>query len=107
MREALWRLYRAVRPAGGPAEIKQRYGLPSDIALQVRVLPNGWLAVSSPQLPGLVTQAQSQSELVEMVNDAVLTYYGVPRREADIIYDRFDLGDQLIQYQAKLQTQAA
>jgi predicted RNase H-like HicB family nuclease len=71
------------------------------------MLPNGWLTVSSPQLPGLVTQAQSQSELVEMVNDAVLTYYGVPKREADIVYDKFNLGDQVIQYQAKLQTQAA
>jgi predicted RNase H-like HicB family nuclease len=90
-----------------PVEIKRRYNLPDAISLNVR-LEDGWFIVSSPELPGLVTQARSQEELVAMVNDAVLTYFDVPRREADVVYDRLvDNSGQLIQYQAKLQTQVA
>jgi len=37
-----------------------------------------------------------------MINDAVLTYFDVPRREVDIIYDRITVGEKTIQYEGKL-----
>jgi predicted RNase H-like HicB family nuclease len=105
MNNVLEKLFRVVHPAQNPDEIKRRYNLPNSISLNVR-LEDGWFIVSSPELPGLVTQARSRDELVTMVNDAVLTYFDVPRREADMVYDRLvDNTGQLIQYQAKLQTQ--
>ena len=42
-----------------------------------------------------------------MLNDAILTYFDVPKREADVVYDRVTVGDQVIQYRAQLQTQHA
>lgn len=66
-------------------------------------MPDGWFCASSPDLPGLVTQARSQKELVEMVNDAVLCYFDVPRREADIIYDKIIFGGQTVSYDGELQ----
>jgi predicted RNase H-like HicB family nuclease len=107
MRAVFEKVFRSIYPSKDPVEIKRRYNLPDAIILNVR-LEDGWFIVSSPELPGLVTQARSQEELVAMVNDAVLTYFDVPRREADVVYDRLvDNSGQLIQYQAKLQTQIA
>ena len=60
-----------------------------------------------PDQPGLVTEANSRQGLLEMVNDALLTYYDVPRRKADIVYDRLNVGNEVIQYQGQLQTQKA
>ena len=91
-------------PHKNSAAVKREYGLPESLNLQVRLTSDGWFVVQSPDLPGLITQAQNQEELIEMVNDAVLSYFDVPRREADIVYDQFTLGDQIIQYKGKLQT---
>jgi hypothetical protein len=35
----------------------------------------------------MVTRARNAKELLEMVNDAILTYYDVPEKEAKNIFD--------------------
>ena len=77
---------------------------PIKLTFRYKISADGWFVVTSPDLPGLVTQARSQSELIEMVNDAVLTYFDVPKTKADIVYDQFNLGGELVQYQGQLQT---
>ncbi len=99
-------VFRTLYPHQAPEAIKRHYGLPETLNLVVR-LEDGWFIVTSPELPGLVTQARSHEELIEMVNDAVLTYFDVPRRQADIVYDQFTLGDQMVQYRGQLQTKLA
>ena len=43
-----------------------------------------------------------------MVNDAVLTYFGVPKRESDFIFNEFRMANnEIIRYEAQLQTQSA
>ena len=106
MHGTLHQIFRTIYPHKNPRAIKREYGLPENININVR-LTDGWFIVSSPELPGLITQARNQQELIEMINDAVLTYFDVPKREADIVYDRFTVGDEVIQYHAKLQTQNA
>src|SRR3990167_5706110 len=96
-------VFRTLYPQQSPGAIKRQYGLPDTLNLTVR-FEDGWFVVTSPELPGLVTEARSHKELIEMVNDAVLTYFDVPRREADIVYDQFTLGDQVVQYRGQLQT---
>lgn len=107
MRTLLHRILRTAYPHRDPLDVKRAYGLPEEINLNVRLSDDGWFVVSSPEFPGLVTQARDRDELIEMVNDAVLTHFDVPKREADIVYDRFRFGDQVVQYRAKLQTQTA
>ncbi|MEK7496849.1 MAG: hypothetical protein AAB657_03000 [Patescibacteria group bacterium] len=104
MKDVWQTIFRAVYPHQDPVSIKREYGLPNQINLQVQISADGWFVVTSPDLPGLVTQARSQSELIEMVNDAVLTYFDVPKTKADIVYDQFNLGGELVQYQGQLQT---
>ena len=99
------RVFRAIYPQQNPAAIKSAYNIPDTIHLEVELTPDGWFIAESPDYPGLFTQARSQQELLDMVNDAVLTYFDVPKRKADYIYDQISLeGLGTIRYQAKLQT---
>jgi len=100
-------LFRVLFPQQHPSDIKKRYHLPEALNLHIKLGTNGWFIVTSPDLPGLVTQAKSQEELIEMVNDAVLTYFDVPKRAADIVYNQLNLGNQLIEYKGKLATKTA
>jgi predicted RNase H-like HicB family nuclease len=100
-------IFRKIYSHKDPAMIKRQYGLPDILNLNIGLTREGWFVVQSPDLPGLVTQAKDREELIEMVNDAVLTYFDIPRRDADIVYNQFNFGDQIIQYKGKLQTKAA
>lgn len=79
--------------------------MPESLNVVVRVDENGWFVAHVPELQGLVTQARGMDELVAMVNDAALCYFDVPSREADIVYDRFQIGDHAVEYQGQLRTQ--
>jgi predicted RNase H-like HicB family nuclease len=101
------RAFRLIFPHQNPYEIKKKYHLPVTLDLNVKLTPEGWFVATSPDLPGMVTQAKSKDDLIEMINDAVLTYFDVPKREADIVYDQFRFGGETIQYRGELATKAA
>ena len=99
----LHKLFRAIYPARHPQELIERYNIPRTLNLQIRFTQDGWFIATVPELPGLVTQARSQQELLDMVNDAVLTYFDVPKREADFVYDQLSFqGVPVVQYQAQM-----
>lgn len=97
-------LFRFFFPAKHPEEIKQKYHLPNSISLNIEMTKDGWYLAESPDVPGLFTQAHSQEELLAMVNDAVLTYFDVPKREGDYVYDHLQIGDEVVRYRAELKT---
>lgn len=107
MQDFLNKIFRVFFPHQDPKEIKHEYKLPEVINFTLRMTPDGWFVVTMPDHPGLVTEANSYQSLLEMVNDAILTYYDVPKRKADVVYNRLDVGDTVIQYQGQLQTQRA
>lgn len=107
MSKSIDKIIRLFLPTLNPQEIKREYKLPETINFTLKMTPDGWFVVTIPDHPGLITEANSHQSLVEMINDAVLTYYDVPKRKADIVYDRFDVGNAVIQYQGQLQTQHA
>ncbi len=100
-------IFRAVFPHKDAASVKREYQLPDSINVSLRLTPDGWFSVTMPDHPGLVTQANSHQGLLEMVNDAILTYYDVPRTKANVVYDRLDVGDTVVQYRGRLQTKQA
>lgn len=104
LQSGLYKVFRALFPHRDPSSVKRKYGIPDTINLTVRISSNGWFVATSPELPGLVTQAKDQEELMVMVNDAVLTYFDVPKKEADIIYNQFNVGNQMMQYSGQLGT---
>lgn len=101
----LHKLFRAIYPATNPQELIEKYNIPRTLNLQIRFTQDGWFVATVPELPGLVTQARSQQELLDMINDAVLTYFDVPKREADFVYDQLAIqGVPAVQYKAQLKT---
>jgi len=105
MRVFFYKLYRSLFPQQNPYEIKRKYGIPDKLDWSIQISSDGWFVAECKDIPGLYTQAQSKPELLDMVNDAVLTYYSVPKRESDYIYNEFRLADnEVIKYNAELQT---
>jgi len=107
MKQALERIFRFIFPHKNPAMVKRVYHMPESLKLEVEFTQDGWFVATSPELPGLITEARDKEELVEMVNDAALTYFNVPRRDADVVYDEFRLGDEVIKYKGELKTRIA
>lgn len=99
--------FRAIFPHENPEAIKREYKMPESINFLLRPTKNGWFVVTMPDHPGLITEANTHQGLLEMVNDALLTYYDVPKRKADIIYDRLNISDTVVQFQGQLQTKSA
>jgi len=105
----LQKLYNLIFPSFLPtAEICRKYHIPEAIKLHIRITDNGWLVATSPDLLGLITQAHNVKKLLVMVNDAILTYFDVPKQEANIVFPHINLeGQGSLSYKHKLQPQFA
>lgn len=105
MQHTLHTIYRFFIPQQNPIDVKRKYGIPDKLEWSIEITPDGWFVAECKNLPGIYTQAQSKKELLDMVNDAVLTYFSVPKRESDYIFNEFRLAnDEVIRYEAELQT---
>ncbi|MBU1922283.1 DUF1902 domain-containing protein [Patescibacteria group bacterium] len=83
-------LLRLFWPQKDPRYIKNKYNIPDTIGWDIQLTKDGLIATSK-DLPGLVTNANSPEELLEMINDAVLEYFNVPKLDSDYVFDRLDL----------------
>jgi len=101
-------LFRSIFPQKDPNYIKKQYNIPDRIDWTIQLNRHG-LVATSKSLPGLVTNAKNPEELLEMMNDAVLEYFDVPKFESDYIFDALNLEGQGTVYlkQAKEQRQYA
>ena len=59
---------------------KLRHLFPKTIGVNVRRSKDGGFIASIKTFPGCATQADSFSELIEMVNDAARTYFEIPKK---------------------------
>lgn len=84
-------IFRFIFPPLSPVEIKRKYNIPNKLNLTVELTADGFFVLTSEELPGLITEAKDGKELIKMFNDAVLTYYDVPKREGDIAFDRLNI----------------
>lgn len=98
MKDFFNKIFRVWYSHQGPQEIKHEYKLPETINFTLRMTPDGWFVVTMPDHPGLITEAKNSKELFEMINDAVLTYYNVPKHNLSIIYDSLNIGGTVLNY---------
>src|ERR1035437_1875459 len=85
------KIYRFFCPARDLEEIRRIYNIPEKIEFQFELQSNGWMVLTSEQLPGLITEGRNPQELLEMFNDAVLTYFNVPKSESDFVFPPISL----------------
>jgi len=76
-----------------PHQVRAKYNIPNQINLDIEYKKNGWLVITSPDLPGLITQAKNQKQLYTMLNEAVLTYFDVPQNEAGEAFNTIESHD--------------
>ena len=62
--------------------LKDKYKLPDKLKVLIIKSKSGGLTAKLVDYPGCITHAQSMGELIENLNDAILTYFEVPRNEA-------------------------
>jgi predicted RNase H-like HicB family nuclease len=63
------------------SEVNELRGLfPKVIEVRIERSRDGGFVAAIKTLPGCATQADSFSELIEMVNDAVRTYFEIPKK---------------------------
>ena len=77
-------------PQKDPHYILSEYNIPDTIAWNIQLTKDGLIATSK-DLPGLITNANSPEELLEMINDAVLEYFNVPKMDSDYVFDKLNL----------------
>lgn len=61
--------------------IKEKYNLPESVKVTIKRSGRDFYAYLD-KYPGCMTVAKNFGELIENVNDAILTYFNVPRKEA-------------------------
>lgn len=80
--------------------IAKKYQLPTQINLKIQKSEDGFYAEFVDQ-PELWTEAKTLASLIDMVTDAILTYYDVPRKIAKQ-YNAYYLPKQLIPTENRL-----
>ncbi len=85
------KIFRYFFPENHPSKVKKDYGIPEKINFNVTRKPSGWFVITSPDLPGLVSQCKNLDELIVVYNDAILTYFDVPKKESDYVFNGLDL----------------
>lgn len=85
-----YKLFRALFPSHHPADIIREYHIPSQIRFDFQS-KDGWIIATSDDLPGFVTEARNPKELLEMINDGILTYFDVPRRVGDVVHNQMTI----------------
>ncbi|MFH1412747.1 MAG: hypothetical protein ABIG10_01830 [bacterium] len=85
------KIFRLFFPALSSEEIKKKYNIPDTFHLKIRMTNDGYFTLACEELPGLITEANNGKKLLEMFNDAVLTYYNVPKIEGDIVHDQMNI----------------
>ena len=91
MNTFLNKIFRYFYPAKTPLELMHEYEIPSKFNFQFTLNKDSWIVATSEDLPGFITEGRDPAELLEMINDAILTYYDVPRRAGDVMYEAMDL----------------
>ncbi len=85
------KIFRFFYPAQSSEEIRVKYGIPEKLNIHVEFAKDGYFVLTCKELPGLITEAKDGKELVRMFNDAVLTYYNVPKRVGDIVHQEMKI----------------
>jgi predicted RNase H-like HicB family nuclease len=68
---------------------KLRAQFPSEIMVRARRSEDGGFVADVLAFPGCITEGDTFSELIEMINDAVRTYFDVPQKYASYMPSYF------------------
>lgn len=77
-----------------------KISIPKELKIIVHIEPDGGFWAEFPDLPGCYTQGDNLSLLTSQIQDALLTYYDVPKEEANRFWTTFTLsGEGTLKFQ--------
>ncbi len=68
------------------------HGIPLNIKFETEINKD-WIIITSPDLPGFITQSKNIKKLPYQVSDAVLCYFDVPNEEGDLLPGAYKFGN--------------
>lgn len=72
-----------------PEDIREIHRLralfPAEIEVRIRRSEDGGFVAEVGTFPGVITESDTFSELIEMINDAVMSYFEVPAKFASFV----------------------
>lgn len=78
------------------SDLFSKYQIPKEVNFSISPVEGGGFIATFPDLPGCATQGEDFSDLLENVNDAVLTYFDVPRKEAYNVFHELRINGQVV-----------
>ncbi len=64
-------------------DLFKKYNLPFNVKVNVKVTSKGYFYAELPEYPGCITEANNFIDLVKNVTDAILTYFEIPKKDAE------------------------
>lgn len=102
------KIYRFFYPGRDPVEIRRRYDIPDNIEFQWEMHADGYIVITSEQLPGFIAEAKNSSEIIDAFNEAILVYFDVPKKYGDIVFPELNIaGFGTVSYKNKNKFQLA
>ncbi|MEK7508646.1 MAG: hypothetical protein AAB568_02205 [Patescibacteria group bacterium] len=99
------KLFRFIFPAKNSSDIAREYNIPTKIRFNFESSKDGWIIATSEDLPGFITEARNPQELLQMINDGILTYFNVPKKVGDIVHNKMTIdGYGTVSLKEQLQT---
>ncbi|MEK9158702.1 MAG: hypothetical protein AAB673_01755 [Patescibacteria group bacterium] len=99
------KLIRLIYPAKNPIDIAKQYNIPNQIRFNFESSKDGWIIATSEDLPGFITEARNPQELLQMINDGILTYFNVPKKVGDVVHNTMTIdGCGTVSLKEQLQT---
>lgn len=80
------KIYRLFFPGESDAEIRREYNIPDNVKFNLKMFSDGYIVMTSEELPGFTAEAKNSSEILDALNDAAMVYFDVPRRKGDIAF---------------------
>ena len=96
------KIYRFFNPGENHEIIRRDFNIPENINFQLEMFSDGYIVISSDELPGFIAEARNSSEILDALNNALTVYFDVPRKCGDIIFPALDIaGHGTISYSDK------
>ena len=95
-------IYRSFYPGKSDFEIRKEFNIPDNIKFNLELLPDGFIVITSSELPGFISEAKNSSEILDALNNALTVYFDIPKKAGDIVFPILNIeGHGTISYQNK------
>jgi len=96
------KIYRFFYPGKNSFEIRKNFNISDNIKFNLKMFSDGYIVITSEELPGFISEAKNSSEILDALNNALMVYFDVPKKYGDIAFPALNIdGYGVISYKNK------